>query len=357
MRYARGADRAHVLGAAGLGAVGRAPGRARRVRWTCTHLLRGLTVWNVNSTASGGGVAEMLQALLAYTRGAGVGTRWLVVEGSHDFFALTKRIHNLLHGSPGDGGPTGPAETRGVRAGPRGSARRAAGAGPARATSSSSTTHRPLGSPRGSETTGHMSSGAATSDVTPLTRRRTGRGRSSAPTWRHVEATIFSRRAYAPAWIDQDRLWVIPPSLDPFSTKNRPVPVPDMQAALLRAGLVTFPDGGGRLDFVRRDGSNGTVRAHPDLAITGGPLPETARVVLQVSRWDRLKDMAGVLTEHRRPPRATSRTTCTCCWSVRTPPVSATTRRAPRSSPSARRSGARARRTAATVAPVQPAHG
>ena len=70
-------------------------------------LLRGLTVWNVNSTASGGGVAEMLQALLAYTRGAGISTRWLVLEGSRDFFAVTKRIHNLLHGSPGDGGPTG----------------------------------------------------------------------------------------------------------------------------------------------------------------------------------------------------------------------------------------------------------
>lgn len=73
-------------------------------------LLRGLTVWNVNSTASGGGVAEMLQALLAYTRGAGISTRWLVLEGSRDFFAVTKRIHNLVHGSPGDGGPTGHAE-------------------------------------------------------------------------------------------------------------------------------------------------------------------------------------------------------------------------------------------------------
>src|SRR6476619_7219190 len=94
---------ASVLSAERQAVLAESAGRART-------LLHGLTVWNVNSTASGGGVAEMLQALLAYTRGAGVDTRWLVVEGSHDFFVLTKRIHNLLHGSPGDGGPTGPAE-------------------------------------------------------------------------------------------------------------------------------------------------------------------------------------------------------------------------------------------------------
>jgi trehalose synthase len=84
--------------------------------------------------------------------------------------------------------------------------------------------------------------------------------------------------------------------LDPFSTKNRPLARSDVQAALREAGIVAFPDRGGRLDFVRRDGMSGAVREHLDLALTGGPLPETARVVLQVSRWDRLKDMAGVLT-------------------------------------------------------------
>src|SRR3954454_19657144 len=74
-------------------------------------LLEGRVVWNVNATATGGGVAEMLQALLPYTRGAGIDTRWVVLDGPPSFFALTKRIHNLLHGTPGDGGPTG-AEQR-----------------------------------------------------------------------------------------------------------------------------------------------------------------------------------------------------------------------------------------------------
>ena len=61
--------------------------------------LAGRAVINVNSTAIGGGVAEMLQTLLAYARGAGVEARWLVIEGDPAFFAITKRIHNWLYGS------------------------------------------------------------------------------------------------------------------------------------------------------------------------------------------------------------------------------------------------------------------
>src|SRR3712207_9069904 len=59
-------------------------------------LLDGRIVWNVNTTASGGGVAEMLQGLLAYSRGAGVDARWVVMDGNPAFFRLTKRIHNQI---------------------------------------------------------------------------------------------------------------------------------------------------------------------------------------------------------------------------------------------------------------------
>ena len=48
-------------------------------------MLRGRSVINVNSTATGGGVAEMLQTLLAYARGAGVDARWVVIEGDPAF--------------------------------------------------------------------------------------------------------------------------------------------------------------------------------------------------------------------------------------------------------------------------------
>ncbi len=68
------------------------------------------TIWHVNATAHGGGVAEMLQTLLAYGRGAGIENRWLVLDGEAEFFAITKRLHNLLHGDPGDGGRLGTGE-------------------------------------------------------------------------------------------------------------------------------------------------------------------------------------------------------------------------------------------------------
>src|SRR5437588_9262213 len=68
------------------------------------------TIWNVNSAASGGGVAEMLASLLAYARGIGADARWLVIEGDDPFFAVTKRIHNHLHGDAGDGAELGEKE-------------------------------------------------------------------------------------------------------------------------------------------------------------------------------------------------------------------------------------------------------
>src|SRR5262245_1902647 len=70
------------------------------------------SVLNVNSTGAGGGVAEMLQTLLSYARGAGIDARWLVIQGDPAFFAITKRIHNGLYGLPGDGGELGEAEHR-----------------------------------------------------------------------------------------------------------------------------------------------------------------------------------------------------------------------------------------------------
>ncbi|MGZ4409537.1 MAG: glycosyltransferase, partial [Gaiellaceae bacterium] len=77
----------------------------RRASQEARDLLDGRIVWNVNSTARGGGVVELLRPLVGYARGAGVDARWVVIDGSPEFFDLTKRIHNRLHGSEGDAGP------------------------------------------------------------------------------------------------------------------------------------------------------------------------------------------------------------------------------------------------------------
>ena len=74
--------------------------------------LAGRVIWNVNSTSRGGGVAEMLVSLLAYAHGAGVDARWTVIAGNDPFFALTKRIHNRLHGGADDGRTLGEADRR-----------------------------------------------------------------------------------------------------------------------------------------------------------------------------------------------------------------------------------------------------
>jgi len=55
-------------------------------------------VAHVNSTAYGGGVAEILGALVPLMNDAGVKTEWRVLLGSNDFFAITKKFHNALQG-------------------------------------------------------------------------------------------------------------------------------------------------------------------------------------------------------------------------------------------------------------------
>lgn len=75
-------------------------------------VFEGHSIWNVNSTAHGGGVAEMLNTLLPYARGAGVDARWMVIGGDDEFFRITKRIHNRLHGASGDGEGLGDDDRR-----------------------------------------------------------------------------------------------------------------------------------------------------------------------------------------------------------------------------------------------------
>jgi trehalose synthase len=110
-----------------------------------------------------------------------------------------------------------------------------------------------------------------------------------------ADAFIFSRKAYSPSWVPPDRLWVIPPSIDPFSVKNRLLAAPEALAVLERVCLVDAPYQGDGLTFLRRDGTAGALRFHDDLFVEGAPPPRDARLVVQVSRWDRLKDMAGVM--------------------------------------------------------------
>lgn len=62
--------------------------------------LSGRTVQNINSTAVGGGVAEILSRMIPLLKQLGVTVRWDVIKGDERFFAITKQLHNGLHGVP-----------------------------------------------------------------------------------------------------------------------------------------------------------------------------------------------------------------------------------------------------------------
>jgi len=269
--------------------------RLRVVAEQAREQLRGRVVWNVNATATGGGVAEMLQFMLAYGRGAGVDTRWLVLDGDPEFFTTTKRLHNFLHASAGDGGQLGDLEREHyVEVLERNLA-------------SVVDVVRPgdivlLHDPQ----TAGLVDGLRAAGARVAWRCHIGRDEPAELAtvgWEFLrdfvgraDAFVFSRREYVPDWVPQDRLWIIPPSLDPFSGKNVELSLADVSTTLRVAGLVDTPPDGGSVEFVRRSGEPGTVRPRDSLVLDGPPVPRNARLVLQVSRWDRLKDMAGVLT-------------------------------------------------------------
>ena len=60
--------------------------------------LKGKVIQNVNSTAVGGGVAEILSRMINLLRQLGVDARWDVIKGDEKFFNITKKMHNALHG-------------------------------------------------------------------------------------------------------------------------------------------------------------------------------------------------------------------------------------------------------------------
>ena len=64
------------------------------------HRLEGRRALMVNATAVGGGVAELLNRLIPLLEDVGIPTRWEVIRGGEEFFAVTKGIHNALHGTP-----------------------------------------------------------------------------------------------------------------------------------------------------------------------------------------------------------------------------------------------------------------
>lgn len=260
--------------------------------------LRGRVIWNVNSTAKGGGVVEMLRPLLGYCRGAGVDARWVVIPGETDFFAITKRIHNRLHGFDGDGGPLGDAEHEVYERTLAASARELV-----------ELVHPQdiviLHDPQ----TAGLAAAVRETGATVMWRCHVGldvANDNARDAWAflrgYVSAAhvfIFSRAGFAWEGLPRDRISVIRPSIDAFAPKNAEQTREQSRAIMATAGVLA-DDVDAYPTFTRSDGTPGRVERRAEM-LEEEPLSAEVPVVMQVSRWDQLKDPLGVLfafTEH-----------------------------------------------------------
>jgi trehalose synthase len=239
---------------------------AGRVAETVTALesareaLGGQTVWTLNSTAAGGGVAEMLVRILGYTAGAGIDSPWLVVEGDEPFFRITKRIHHKLHGMPGDG-PLMASDREHYE-------RVLATNGPALCSRVRPGDIVVLNDP---QTLG-LAEALRRCGAAVVWRNHIGADHSNVHTdqgWAFlhpylaaVDLCVFTRRDYAPHPLASPFV-VMPPTIDPLSAKNREA----------------------------SPGADGGILAACGLGHVGSGPP----LVVQVSRWDPLKDPVGVI--------------------------------------------------------------
>jgi trehalose synthase len=268
---------------------------AVRVAESVRQRLAGRVLWNINSTAVGGGVAEMLHSLLRYTRGIGIDTRWLVIEGNPEFFRFTKRLHHALHGSDGDGSGLGDDQ----RALYEGTLRQNA------VELAACVKPRDIVLLHDPQTAG-LAPHLAQLGASVIWRCHIGSDSSNeyveagwrflAPYLSEVRHFVFSRAAYVPAFCDHGKGTIIQPSIDAFSPKNRELDEASIRTILVHTGIVEGPPPDSpRHEFERVDGSPGRIERRADVVRLGRAPSWETPLVVQVSRWDRLKDMEGVM--------------------------------------------------------------
>jgi len=251
------------------------------------------TVWMVNSTAQGGGVAEMLPMVVSMLRELGVSTEWAVIVSEEErFFQLTKHIHNLIHGS---GDPHLSDEDwalyRSVSE-----------------TMADSLSQRvEPGDPVVVHDPQPLGTGALLKeemDIPALWRCHIGLDETNAATetaWNFLkpwaedyDETIFSLREYVPDFLE-DRSDLIQPAINPLSPKNRTLSVTELTDILRRSRLSGSSHPTVDADFspparrLQRDGSFAPATRPQDLGLMERP------IVTQISRWDRLKGFAPLM--------------------------------------------------------------
>lgn len=253
---------------------------------------RGRTIWMVNSTPQGGGVAEMLPGMVSLLRDLEFSVEWVVIEAEDPaFFALTKRLHNLIHG---EGDPELSPEDRALyEAVNRENARFLADR---MSDGDILVVHDPQPMPLAAILRESLRIRAVwrchigLDASTPRTRAAWSFLGAYGGAYDHA---VFSAPEYIPAFFST-RASIIHPAIDPLSHKNRELNLHQTlgtlaNARLSRVGPVLTPP------FERP-----ARRARPEGDFVPADEPDeiglpTRPIVTQVSRWDRLKGWIPLL--------------------------------------------------------------
>jgi len=190
--------------------------------------LRGLRVCEINATAAGGGVAELLSRLIPVYLALGIATDWRLIYGDKDFFAITKSFHNALQG----------AELRLTS-----KARQAyldhnqKSAEMLQEDYDVFVVHDPqpaalrhFKDPQHKRRwiwRCHIDSSQPSGEVWEFLR----------PYVQEYDAVVFTMKAFRPANLQLDRVVVIPPAIDPLSTKNMDLPDEICRRAIAEMGI------------------------------------------------------------------------------------------------------------------------
>jgi len=217
--------------------------------------LQGLRLLHINSSASGGGVAELLNSLAALEVNVGIQAEWRVLAKNERFFEVTKKIHNALQGKPG--GLTGEEQRIYMEANEHYAA----------------------------QMNDHFDA-IIVHDPQPAAIRHFSPGSGSRWIWRcHIDtsqpdpevwaflqpllqgydAAVFTMQQFAPAGFSGPFLAFIPPAIDPLTAKNRALPRYLCRDVVAECGV--------------------------DLA---------KPMILQVSRFDPWKDPQGVIDAYHK---------------------------------------------------------
>ena len=212
--------------------------------------LWGNRIINVNSTAVGGGVAEILNRMLPLLKDMGLDVRWDVIRGGGEYFDVTKKFHNALHGRRVDIGEQDFEIFM-------------------------ETSRKNL---EEMDTSGDIVFIHDPQPIVLVQKRSNNKwiwrchidlSNPSQKVWRFLkefvvqyDAAVFSSPAFSRKL--PIRQFLIAPSIDPLSDKNRELPQETIDAVLVKYGI-----------------------------------PKDKPIITQISRFDRLKDPVGVIATYR----------------------------------------------------------